>query len=243
MGVHRERLRATRAHRLFGAGIKTGVQKWALKKYGREIPVAAISPRSIDGVKSLSIPVPPMLEEALGYRGALRFVEFGYSARTHEFGFCDGGDHIPSNSDLWIQFLRHPAITPHLPKSRYPTLYGVFSRNQKQAVAESMAKGSDKKGRYLKPPHRLLLDRKQRQVYLCRTDHTTLFFALTEPENKDRHRIYVDGLLMDPGCEDYKAPPRKELAAELTAFLDGWLDASFESRRFGTQASKCRRTV
>jgi len=29
----------------------------------------------------------------------------------------------------------------------------------------------------------LLLDREKRELYLCRTDHTTLLFALTEPED------------------------------------------------------------
>lgn len=220
MGVHRERLGASKAHRHFGAGIRMAVQKWALKKFGREIPLAAISPSAIEGVKSLSIPVPPMLEEALGYRGTLRFVEFGYSARTHQFGYCDGGDHIPSNSDLWIQLLRHPAIAPHLPKSRFPTLYGAFPRNQQRVVAQLLRRGSDKKGRQPKPPHRLLLDREYRQLYLCRTDRSTLLFAFAEPEDKDQHRIFVDGLLMNPGCENYKVPPPKELAAKLLAWLD-----------------------
>lgn len=227
MGVHRERLRASKAHRHFGAGMKTALQKWALEKFGRDISVAAISPSAIDGVQSLSIPVPPMLEEALGYRGTSRLVEFGYSARTHEFGYCDGGDHIPTDQDLWFRFLRHPAIAPRLPESRYPTLYGVFPRNQQRAVAQLLGRKLDKRGRYPKPPYRLLLDREKRQPYVCRTDHTTLLFALTEPEDKDRYRIFVDGLLMGPGCENYKVPPRKELASELL----GWLDEEFKFLR------------
>jgi len=231
MGVHRERLGACRAHGLFGAGTKTPVQKWALQKFGREIPVAAISPSAISGVKLLSIPVPPMLEEALGYHGTLRFVEFGYSARTHQFGYCDGGDDIPSRPDLWLQFLRHPAIASHLPERRYPTLYGVFRHNQRRAVAQLSGIGSEKEGRYATHPHRLLLDREKRQAYLCRTDHTMLFFALKEPEDEDRLRIYVDGLLMDPACENYKVPPRKELAAELLR----WLDSQFELTRGRTE--------
>ena len=32
-------------------------------------------------------------------------------------------------------------------------------------------------------PHCLLLDREKRELYLCRTDHATLLFALTEPED------------------------------------------------------------
>lgn len=223
MGVHRERLGALKAHKHFRAGIKMAVQKWALEKFGREIPLAVILPSAIDGVQLLSIPVPPMLEDALGYRGDSRYVEFGYSPSTHQFGYCDGGDHIPSNPDLWIQFLCHPAVAPHLPKSRYPTLYGAFPRNHHRAIEKFYAKGS--RGQLPTPPHRLLLDREKRQAYLCRTNHTTLFFALKEPENKDYQRVYVDGLLMDTACENYKVPPPKELAAELLA----WLDDQFDS--------------
>ncbi len=223
MGVHRQRLSASKAHGRFVKGMKMTFQKWALEKFGREIPIAAISPSAIDGVELLSIPVAPRLEEALGYRGALRFVEFGYSSRTHQFGYCDGGDDIPSDQDLWIEFLRHPVIAPHLPESRYPTLYGVFPLNQQQAVEKVLGRRMDKKGRYPTPAQRLLLDREKRQLYLCRKDHTTLLFALTEPEDKQNQRVFVDGLLMNPACENYKVPPPKELAAELLAWLDDQL--------------------
>lgn len=228
MGIHRQRLRASNAQRFFSERAKTALQKWAVEKYGREIPTASISPSTIKGVKPLSIPVPPMLEEALGYRGDLRFVEFGYSPRTRRFGYCDGGDHIPTDHHLWTRFLRHSLIAPHLPKGRYPTLYGAFPRNYQRAIEEPFANGA--KGRFATPPHRLLLDRKERHIYLCRTDHTLLFFALKEPENEDRRRIFVDGLLMSPGCENYKIPPRKELAAELL----GWLDEHREGKMRGT---------
>jgi len=220
MGIHRQRLRASDTQRSFNASVKTGLQKWAVKKYGREIPIATISPSTIKGVKSLSIPVPPMLEEALGYRGDSRFVEFGYSPKTRRFGYCDGGDHIPSDQALWIRFLRHPLIARHLPKSRYPTLYGAFPRNYQQALEVFFANRSQ--GRLPTPPHRLLLDREERRIYLCRTEHSILFFALVEPEGKER--IFVDGLLMDPACRDYTVPPQKEPAAE---FL-GWLDEQVE---------------
>ena len=223
MGIHRQWLRASNAQRFFSARAKTALQKWAMKKYGREIPIAAISPSTIKGVKSLSIPVPPMLEEALGYRGDSRFVEFGYSPKTRCFGYCDGGDHIPSHQDVWIQFLRHPLTARHLPKSRYPTLYGAFPRNYQRAINEFFASGSQ--GRFPTPPHRLLLDRKDRRAYVCRADHTLLFFAFKEPDNEAaRCRIFVDGLLMSPSCEDYKVPPPKKLAAELLAWLDKHLE-------------------
>ncbi len=53
-----------------------------------------------------------MLEDAFGYRGTLRFVEFAYSKRPRKFVYCDRGDFIPSDEDLWIRFLRHPLIGP-----------------------------------------------------------------------------------------------------------------------------------
>ena len=219
MGDLRERMRASKMQRLFCADVKIALQKWAVAKYGREIPVAAISPSAIAGVELLDMPVPPMLEEALGYRGNLRFVEFGYCPRTRQFGYGDGGDDIPSNPDLWLQFLRHPAIAPYLPESRYPTLYGVFPRGHRRAIEKFFAKGSRRK--LPTPPHRLLLDRKKRQLYVCRTDHTTLFFGLTEPEGKER--IIVDGLLMDPASRDYREPPQQEVVAALLGWLDGRL--------------------
>lgn len=218
MGIHRQRLRASNAQRFFSTCAKTALQKWSVKKYGCEIPIASISPSTIKGVTSLSIPVAPMLEEALGYRGDLRFVEFGYSPKTRRFGYCDGGDHIPSYQDLWTRFLRHPLIARHLPKSQYPTLYGAFPRSHWRAIEEFFANGSQ--WQFPTPPNCLLLDRKERRLYVCRTYQALLFFALKEPENEDRRRIFVDGLLMSPGCEHYKTPPRKELPGELLAWLD-----------------------
>src|SRR5258707_15581073 len=98
MGVHRGRLRGSKAHRFFVKRIKTAFQEGALEKFGHQIPFSTISPREFDGVL-LPIPVPPMLEEAFGYRGTLRFVEFAYSKTPHQFVYCDGGDFIPSNED------------------------------------------------------------------------------------------------------------------------------------------------
>jgi hypothetical protein len=73
MGVHRERLATSKAH------TKAALQKWALGKLHREIPIAAISPLAA------------YVGEALGCRGALRFVEFGYSRTIRQsvpFCFC-----------------------------------------------------------------------------------------------------------------------------------------------------------
>lgn len=224
MGVHRGRLRASKAHRFFVKRIKTLFRDGALEKFGRQIYVSEISPCDFDG-QLLPIPVPPMLEEAFGYRGTLRFVEFAYSKTPRQFVYCDGGDFIPSDEGLWIRFLRHPLIAPHLPESRYPTLYGVFPRGERVPLKKLWKRPKD-----LEPHHRLLLDREKRELYLCPTNKTVLLFALMEPEDADRHWVFIDGFFhpVNPATEDYKIPPRKELAAELTSFLDGWLDASLD---------------
>src|SRR5690348_13800451 len=121
MGVHRERLAASTAHRRFVEGARA-----ALQRLGPTVPIPSdISPVMV-GAKPLSFAAPPTMEEALGYRGSLRFVAFGYSPRTRRFGHCDGGDDIPSNSDAWLRFLHHPCIARRAPESRYPTLYGAF---------------------------------------------------------------------------------------------------------------------
>src|SRR6267378_1340390 len=161
MTVHHGRLRGSKAHRFFVKRIKTLFQEGALQKFGHQIPLSAISPRDFKGVL-LPIPVPPMLEEALGYRGTLRFVEFSYSRTGRPFVCCDGGDFILSNEDLWLRFLRHPVIAPHVPESRYPTLYGVFPSGERVPLKKLWKRVSD-----LDPgcPHCLLLDREKRELY------------------------------------------------------------------------------
>ena len=222
MGVHRERLAALKAHRRFVDATKSALQNWALEKLGRQIPLVAISPKAIDAVELLPIPVPPMLEEALGYRGALRFVQFGYSRITRRFVYSDGGDDIPGNESLWIRFVRHRLIAPLLAKSKYPTLHAVFPEGEVVPLKELCERPED-----FAPAHRLLLDRQKRELYICRTDHTVLFFAITEPKDEDSHSLYIDGMLMSPGTENYNAPPRKQLRAELL----NWLDSQFPAFR------------
>jgi hypothetical protein len=51
-------------------------------------------------------------------------------------------------------------------------------------------------------------------------EQTTMLFALVEPEEGDDHDLFVDGLLMSPGSENYKLPPAPELLIEFRQFLD-----------------------
>ncbi|HVO59382.1 MAG TPA: hypothetical protein VMT53_00530 [Terriglobales bacterium] len=214
-GIHSTRLAASKAHRSFVAGTRK-----AVKKMGWEIPnPLSVSP-SIVGAQMLSFPVPPTLERAFGYRADLRFLEFGYSVRSRQFGYCDGADDIPSDESLWLWFLSHPVISTHLPENRYPTLYGVsLAEADRPAIEEVM-----RRGRSFDSPHCLLLDRRDRKAYISKREQTMILFALMEPEGADHHSVFVDGLLMSSGTEDYKVPPPVEFVHQLRSFLDAQLD-------------------
>jgi hypothetical protein len=214
-GIHSTRLAASKAHRRFVADTRKAVQKM-----GWEIPDPIKVSASIIGAQPLQFRVPPAFEGAFRYRGDLRFLEFGYSVRSRRFGHSDGADDIPSDESLWFWFLRHPVISTHVPESRYPTLYGAFSAAGERPAIEQIMRRS----KTFKAPHCLLLDRRDRKVYICQRDQTMILFALMEPEGADHHTVFVDGLLMSPGTEDYKVPPPIELAHQLRSFLDAQLE-------------------
>src|SRR5271157_2960316 len=114
-GIHRSRLAASKAHRHFVKEVRRVLQKAA-----SQIPQCCLSPALV-GAKQLALPVSPVFEAAFGYRGDLRFVQFGYTAASLQFGYSDGGDDLPSDEHLWSWFLNHPVVSPHLPENRYPT--------------------------------------------------------------------------------------------------------------------------
>jgi hypothetical protein len=207
------------AHKEFVAGVKAAFRQ----VHGRPFDPLSLSPELV-GAEPLSFAMPPMMEEAFGYRGYLRFIEFGYGERTRQFGHSDGGDRIRSDPDLWIWFLRHPLVAPHLDERRYPTLYGVFAGKELSAIEELRLLRTDQKNECLEPVHCLLLDRDTRQPYICRRDQVMVFFPLTEPEDEDAHREFVNGLLISPENKDHNVPSPLELAERLRLYLDDQFD-------------------
>ena len=221
--IHSDRLNTKRAHKGFVGGVKKALQK---AHQGSSAPLG-VSPRILDAEEP-SLTVPPGLDRALGYRGNLRFVQFGFSANTGQFECCDGGDDIPSTGEsVWRWFLRHPAISPHLPESKYPTLYGVFPPGEpRPTLQEIMTKGAHLPLDNAPAHHYLLLDRQELKAYVARRDQTLIFFALAHPDGEDPHTVFVDDLLMSPGTENYKAAPPEDCVEELRRFLDAQLEAS-----------------
>ena len=88
-GIHRTRLAASNIHRLFVKEARRTVQK-----LGWQVPENDISPTLV-GAIPLPFPVPDSFAAAFGYKGSLRFVQFGYTAGSTQFGYSDGGDDLP----------------------------------------------------------------------------------------------------------------------------------------------------
>jgi hypothetical protein len=207
-------LAAYLAHKEFVAGVKAAVRQAA----GRIPDPSTVSPEFV-GAEALSFAMPPMMEDAFGYLGDLRFVEFAYSPRTQQFGFSDGGDHTPADASLWLEFLRHPLVAPDLDPDRYPTLHGLFTGKQKSEILGLGHLGIRDQVDDFAPVHCLLLDRAKRQPYICTRDQVTMFFPLTEPEDGDAHTEFVDGLLISPRKRTSGALPPAAAAQLLRNFL------------------------
>jgi hypothetical protein len=209
-GRHRTRLAASKAHQNF---VKEA--KRAVHTMGWEVSRDLLSPTLV-GAQPLFFPISPIFEAAFGYQGDLRFVQFGYTVASPHFGFSDGGDDLPSDQRLWSWFLNHSVISSYLPENRYPTLYGKFPpETGRPPLEEIVGRGAD-----LPTSHCLLLDRRDRRAYISQRDQTMMLFALAEPAEGDDHNVFVDGLLMSPGSENYKLPPDPELLTEFRRFLD-----------------------
>jgi hypothetical protein len=215
-GIHRNRLAASKVHRHLVSEARRAVQK-----LGWQVPGDDIAP-TVVGAIPLPLPVPDSFEAAFGYTGNLRFVQFGYTAGSPQFGCSDGGDDLPSDGSLWSWFLRHPAVARYLPESRYPTLYGKFpTRSERPPLEQIMRRRA-----VLPTCHCLLLDRRDRRAYVSERDQAMILFALMEPDDGDAHNVFVDGMLMSQGSEGYKVAPPPGLLDEFRRFMDSRVQAS-----------------
>jgi hypothetical protein len=133
-GIHITRLAASKAHRHF-----VNEAKRAIRKTGWQAPDGPISPALV-GAELLPVAAPPTLERAFGYRGDLRFLQFGYTAGRRQFGYSDGGDDLPSDEGLWSWFLHHPVITALAREPISHPLWKVRFRDRKASARPDPAK-------------------------------------------------------------------------------------------------------
>jgi hypothetical protein len=68
------------------------------------------------------------------------------------------------------------------------------------------------------------LCRQQSQKHV--PDQAMILFAVMEPEEGDAHNVFVDGMLMSAGSEDYNLPPAPELVDQFRRFLDSQVQVS-----------------
>jgi hypothetical protein len=68
----------------------------------------------LDTFQPLSLPVPPMLEAALGYPGTARYVAFSWLPGGDELIWDDGWSSADGAWAGWLQWTRHPRVAPCL---------------------------------------------------------------------------------------------------------------------------------
>src|SRR5690349_13740374 len=126
------------------------------------------------GLIAVPIPVPPTLEEALGYPGEERYVAF-HEWRPDNTGFYidDGQGTWQGSVPGWSLFLRHPAVTCICERVGLDLHRSapVISRQQYFSMAEA------DRGSFWRQSRCLVLDRNNRTLYIARPDNATIFVA------------------------------------------------------------------
>lgn len=81
-----------------------------------EIGVAMLPhPAEFNLFRLSDIPVPPMLSEAVGYRGDNRYIGFWWDQSGDELVWSDGAQTLcGGNHEAYLLFVRHPSVISHL---------------------------------------------------------------------------------------------------------------------------------
>lgn len=66
------------------------------------------------GIDAIDVECPPMLAEALGYEGRLRYVAFWRSPAGDTLRYADGQAQGEGTLAAWLTFAEHPGVWPRL---------------------------------------------------------------------------------------------------------------------------------
>ena len=108
------------------------------------------------------VPVPPMLEQAIGYEGEARFVSFYWTPGGDEADYDDGQRTGTGNWQGYLAFVQHPTVHPEL--------------------AQYQLGSSDSEAQ-----HRLILDRQERKLYVASMKDAQRLLALQWPKTEPIH--------------------------------------------------------
>jgi hypothetical protein len=175
---------------------------------------------SLDTLRTLPIPVPPMLEQALGYNGQARLVAFYWSPSGDEARFDDGVVSADAERLTYLGLLEHPRVAPLLSASD-------LGSNEQEARQW------------------LLLDREARVLYaLPAREAAGLLYhqwatrpdALSVPEPSDDMAAVLKAFTEEVGWQDVPVDQagverrRQEQGARRAAMLE-WLDQQAAGHR------------
>ena len=130
------------------------------KRYKK--PVSTDQQYSFDGLTLLPVPVPPILEKAVGYPGDARFVSFYWTPGGDEADYDDGQRADTGEWQGYLAYIQHPVVHPLLAE------YNLGS-------SDSEAK------------HALILDRQERKLYVASRKDTQTFLAQQWPKVEPIH--------------------------------------------------------
>jgi len=117
---------------------------------------------SFAGLTPLMVPVPPMLEHAIGYEGEARFVSFYWTPGGDEADYDDGQRAGTGNWQGYLAFVQHPTVHPEL--------------------AQYQLGSSDSDAQ-----HRLILDRYERKLYVASMKDAQQLLAQQWPKTEPIH--------------------------------------------------------
>jgi hypothetical protein len=117
----------------------------------------------------LTVPIPPNLEEALGYTGEARYIAFYWEPCGDELMYDDGEFAGDGDWQAWLEYTNHPSVAPYLMEKCW-RCGGVGTTNQLENEPCEICDGSG----YLplsfgysdeEATHWFILDRQARKGY------------------------------------------------------------------------------